>query len=185
MNGEPRESGPCLNRRTWLVRAGVAIPGLAFTSTRLRAAADEGISRTAEAIHQEINFKAAPSRIYAVLTDEALFQHLESFSDAMKSLEINAHPAKISREPGGEFSLFADYIVGRHIELVPGQRIVQAWRVQNWAPGTYSIARFDLMEQGPSTRLVLDHTGFPAGNAAHLAAGWYANYWEPLRKVLS
>jgi hypothetical protein len=57
-------------------------------------------------------------------------------------------------------------------------------RVVSWAPGSYSLARFDLIGRGPMTQLVLDHTGFPAGNAEHLAAGWYANYWEPLRRAL-
>jgi activator of HSP90 ATPase len=160
------------------------MPCLAIATTRLAAASNDGISRNAEAIHQEIIFSATASRIYAVLTDAALFQHLESFSDAMKSLDVNAHPATISREPGGAFSLFGNYIVGRQIELVSGRRIVQAWRVANWAPGSYSLARFVLIEKGAATQLVFDHTGFPAGDAEHLAAGWYANYWNPLHKML-
>jgi hypothetical protein len=28
-------------------------------------------------------------------------------------------------------------------------------------------------------------TGFPTGNAAHLAAGWRAHYWDPLEKILA
>jgi activator of HSP90 ATPase len=184
MNYDPGRSGLRLDRRQWLLRAGFAVSGLALATTRLEAASDDGISRNAEAIHQELNFKGTSSRIYAVLTDAALFQHLESFSDAMKSLDVKAHPARISRKPGSAFSLFGDYIVGRQVELVPGRRIVQAWRVASWAPGSYSLARFELIGQGSVTQLIFDHTGFPAGNAEHLAAGWYANYWEPLRKML-
>jgi hypothetical protein len=30
-----------------------------------------------------------------------------------------------------------------------------------------------------------DHTGFPTGNAEHLAAGWHAHYWMPLEKILA
>jgi activator of HSP90 ATPase len=173
-----------LNRRRWLLRAGLAAPGVALGRKCLAAVSENGISRRAEAIHQEITFNVPASRIYAVLTHAALFQHLESLSQAMKSLDINAHPARISSEPGGAFSLFAGYIVGRQIELVPGRRIVQAWRVASWMPGSYSLARFELIEQSPITRVVFDHTGFPTGNAEHLAAGWYANYWEPLHKML-
>lgn len=171
-------------RRRWLVRAGFVASGATLATTRLAAAADDGVSRTAEAIHQEISFNAPPSRIYQVLTDAAQFQHLQSLSDAMKNLDINAHPARISREPGGELSLFGDYIIGRQIELDPDRRIVQAWRVASWAPGNYSLARFELLDQGAGTHLVFDHTGFPAGNAKHLAAGWHSNYWDPLRKLL-
>ena len=148
-------------------------------------ASDDEILRNAEAIHQEVIFKAAPKRVFDALTDASQFQKVESLSAAMKSTDINSHSAVIAREAGGAFSLFGDYIVGRQIELVANQRIVQAWRVASWAPGIYSIAHFELAEQGPTTRLVFDHTGFPAGKAEHLAAGWHANYWEPLEKFLA
>jgi activator of HSP90 ATPase len=85
---------------------------------------------------------------------------------------------------GGAFSLFGGHILGRQIELVPNQRIVQAWRTADWKPGVYSIAKFELAEEGSETRIVFDHTGFPAGQAAHLAEGWVGNYWAPLTKYL-
>jgi activator of HSP90 ATPase len=69
----------------------------------------------------------------------------------------------MSREVGGAFSIFRGHILGRHIELVPNERIVQAWRVANWNPGVYSIAKFELVEQGSGTKIVFDHTGFPSG----------------------
>jgi activator of HSP90 ATPase len=171
-------------RRRCLLHSGMAAGALILQSNRAIAAAGEEISRNAEAIHQEITFNAKPERIYQALTDASSFEKVESFSDAMKSLDIVAHPAKISREPGGAFSLFGDYIVGRQIELIANQRIVQAWRVASWNPGIYSIARFELAPLDSGTRLVFDHTGFPAGTAEHLASGWYANYWDPLRKFL-
>jgi activator of HSP90 ATPase len=171
-------------RRQWLLQSSIA-SGFALASTRTSAAPDDEILRNAEAIHQEVIFKAAPKRVYDALTDASQFQKVESLSAAMKSTDINSHPVVISREAGGAFSLFGDYIVGRQIELVANQRIVQAWRVASWAPGIYSIAHFELAEQGPATKLVFDHTGFPAGTAEHLAAGWHANYWQPLQKFLA
>ena len=94
-------------------------------------------------------------------------------------------PTVISPEVGGAFSLFGGIILGRHVELVPDTRIVQAWRVAYWAPGIYSIARFELVEQGAGTKIVFDHTGFPKGDAEHLSSGWKAHYWEPLAKFLA
>jgi hypothetical protein len=44
--------------------------------------------------------------------------------------------------------------------------------------------KFELVEHNSSTKIVFDHTGFPQGKGDHLAAGWSANYWEPLRKYL-
>ncbi len=172
------------SRRRWLLHSGMAAGALVLQSTRSFAAAGDEISRTAEAIHQEVAFNAKPERIYNALTEASIFQKVESFSDAMKSLDIAGHPAKISHDPGGPFSLFGDYIIGRQIELIANQRIVQAWRVANWNPGIFSIARFELTPQDAGTKIIFDHTGFPVGTAEHLARGWYAQYWEPLRKFL-
>ena len=68
---------------------------------------------------------------------------------------------KLVKQVGGTFTLFGGHIVGRHLELVPNERIVQAWRVVDWEPGWYSIARFELVEQGSGTKIVFDHLGFP------------------------
>ena len=175
---------PTFGRRQWLLESAIAAGAFSLGPVRAQAAPDDGISRTAEAIHQEVVFKAVPKRIYDVLTDASEFQKMESLSAAAKGSDLNSRPAVISREPGGAFSLFGGYIVGRQIELVPNQRIVQAWRTMSWAPGQYSIARFELSAEGSSTKLVFDHTGFPVGTAEHLAEGWKSNYWEPLGKFL-
>jgi activator of HSP90 ATPase len=172
------------DRRRWLLYSGMTAGALILESTHAVGATDGEISHTADAIHQEITFNAKPDRIYNALTDAASFQKLESFSDAMRSIDINAHPATISGDPGGSFSLFGDYVTGRQIELIRNQRIVQAWRPASWDPGIYSIARFELTPVDAGTKLVFDHKGFPAGTAEHLASGWYANYWNPLRKFL-
>jgi activator of HSP90 ATPase len=75
--------------------------------------------------------------------------------------------------------------VGRHVELVPNERIVQVWRAASWEAGAYSIVRFDLKEQADQTKIIFDHTGFPMGLAEHLLEGWNSNYWEPLKKYLA
>ena len=124
-------------------------------------------------LHQEVDFKAGRQRIYEVLLDSKQFT---AFTGA---------PAEIGREAGGTFSLFGGLIVGRNVELVPKQRIVQAWRPANWDAGLYSLVKFELEESGGQTRVVLDHTGFPEGSFRHLNFGWYSHYWEPLRKFLA
>jgi activator of HSP90 ATPase len=97
----------------------------------------------------------------------------------------NAPPAQIASEVGGTFSLFDGHIIGRHLELVPGQRIVQAWRVVDWPTGVYSVAKFEIADRAGKSVLVFDHTGFPNGLGEHLAQGWRSNYWEPLKKYLA
>lgn len=142
----------------------------------------EVISHTAEAIHQEVTFKASRKRVYDALTDVNQFEQVVHLSAAGMSLG-NVPPA-ISKDVGGSFALFGGYIVGRHIEFLPNERIVQAWRAASWPSGVYSIAKFELREQGTDTKLVFDHAGFPQGQGQHLADGWKANYWDPLEKYL-
>jgi activator of HSP90 ATPase len=162
----------------------------AFGSTAIsrtaRPAASDEVTHTSEAIHQEVLFKASRKRVYEALTDAKQFDKVTQLSAAMKSgIAAAAKPTEISREAGGAFSLFSGYITGRHIELSPNERIVQAWRVSSWNPGIYSIAKFELTEQDSSTKLLFDHTSFPDGMGQHLAEGWKSNYWEPLEKFLA
>ena len=173
-------------RRQAIVGAAIAFGGLALGSTAAWAGADEEISHTAEAIHQEPVFKASRKRVYEALTDTAQFDKVIALSGALESLppEFN-QPTAISRDVGGAFVLFGGYITGRNIELVPNERIVQAWRVVRWEPGVYSIARFALADEGAGTKIVFDHTGFPKDMGEHLASGWKAHYWEPLAKLLA
>jgi activator of HSP90 ATPase len=171
--------------RRRLLQSTIAGGVFALGSSFAFAFSDDGVSKSAESIRQEVVFKSTPARVYDALTNASKFQKVESFSDAAKSLDVAAHPAVISREPGGTFSLFGGYVTGRQLELVVNQRIVQAWRSGSWAPGVYSIVRFDLTEVGGSTKLVLTHGGFPSGTAEHLAEGWHGNYWEPMQKYLA
>jgi activator of HSP90 ATPase len=105
-------------------------------------------------------------------------------SGAFKSMSVQHKPAAIDPRAGSAFSLFGGYITGRFVEIVPDQLMVQAWRVGGWQPGIYSLARFELREREGRTTVALDHTGFPVGEADHLASGWYANYWNPLHALL-
>jgi activator of HSP90 ATPase len=158
---------------------------MTLASVELSATTDDGVSHSADAIHQEPVFKASQSQLYSALTDPKQFDQVTRLSAAMKSMAIGNKLAEISGEEGGAFALFGGYITGRHLELVSNQRIVQAWRTHSWDPGDYSIVRFDFVAQGTGTKIVFDHKGFPQGQAEHLAAGWKSNYWEPLEKYLA
>jgi hypothetical protein len=43
--------------------------------------------------------------------------------------------------------------------LLPGERLVQAWRAASWRPGQYSIAAFSLTAQGANTKSSFEHRG--------------------------
>jgi activator of HSP90 ATPase len=188
-----------LSRRQWISTTAVAAGAAVATSlaaNRVLASALEqqpaasepscgGVSHDAEAIHQQVLMPMSAAKIYDVLTIAELFQKMSLFSTDVPAALLNAHPAQLSNEPGSAFNLFGGIIEGRHIELVPAKRVVQAWRVSEWDPGLYSIARFELEQHDASTKIIFDHTGFPKGAGDHLASGWRTHYWEGLMKLLS
>ena len=124
-------------------------------------------------IHHVIGFDVAPEMIYDELVRADNFA---AWTDA---------PAEIDPTPGGAFSLFGGQIDGRNIELVPGVRVVQAWRVAGWEAGQYSLTRFELRPEPPGTTLTFDHIGFPPEARQELDGGWHAMYWEPMRRHLA
>jgi activator of HSP90 ATPase len=168
----PAPSITALTRRNLISGAALALVGIRPNSLfagSQQAAPSSSSNATRTSLHQEIDLKATPARIYSVLLDSKQFT---AFSH---------EPADIHGEPGGAFSMFGARILGRNVELVPNQRIVQAWRSAGWDLGTYSIVRFDFKEQGTQPRVVLNHTGFPAGAYDSLYSGWKSHYWDPLQ----
>ena len=175
-----RNSANSSTRRQILLGAAAALASLPFAPSLVSADEDE-LLHNAESIHQEPVFKSSPGRVYEALINAAQFNKVSKLSAAMQSGMVPTNkPTQISPVAGGAFSLFGGYITGRNIELLPGKRIVQAWRPADWAPGVYSIVKFDLAVQDSGTKIIFDHTGFPPGTGQHLAEGWHDNYWNPL-----
>lgn len=50
--------------------------------------------------------------------------------------------ARISKEVGGEFSIFDGSVTGTNVELQEGKLIVQKWRFGNWPDGLQSMVQF-------------------------------------------
>jgi activator of HSP90 ATPase len=133
---------------------------------------DAAASKTLTFLHQEATFKTNPHRFYELLLSSKQFA------------AFTGMPAKIDPKAGGAFSTFGGLVVGRTVELIPDQRVVQAWRPTHWDPGIYSIVKFELKAQGSETIVILDHTGFPQGEFEHLNPGWKWRYWDPIKKYL-
>jgi activator of HSP90 ATPase len=134
-------------------------------------ATDANAERTS--LHQEIEFAVKPARMYEVLLSSKEFA------------AFTGMPAEIDPRVGGALSMFGGMVLGRNVELIPNQRIVQAWRRATWEPGVYSMVKFELKGKGTGVTVVLDHTGFPKGDYEHLYSGWGERYWDPLRKYLA
>lgn len=165
---------------------GVARAFDAANTTEATAGASDGVSHSSESIHQEVMFKAGRRQVYEALTSARRFDALTRLSDAVTLVTApGAKATAISPDVGGSFTLFGGYITGRHLEMLPDEHLVQAWRAGRWKAGDYSIVKFTLATEGGGCRLILDHRGFPDGQGASLASGWGVHYWEPLAKLLA
>lgn len=125
------------------------------------------------AIHQDIVINGTAKAVYDILTSSKKFTAM-----------TGGRVAKISKDEGGAISMFGGDIRGRNVELVPGKRVIQAWRAGYWQQGVYSIVRFELVADGPKTKLAFDQTGYPADAETDLQSGWHKMYWEPMNKML-
>jgi uncharacterized protein YndB with AHSA1/START domain len=132
------------------------------------------------AIHLEVTFLVAPECVYELLTDSAKFA------------AATDRPASIGTAEGEAFTIFGGYIHGRQIELVPGERIVQAWRGAEWAPGVYSVVRFTLTRKHRGTHLAIDHDAYPDEESPmypswheHLATNWPVFYFAPFARYFA
>jgi activator of HSP90 ATPase len=136
----PAASAKMSTRRQMIAGAAIAFGALAAGSSvsgktqqqAVKEAPSTSANQKRTSLHQEINFKASPRRIYQALTDAKQFAALTGLS------------AAIDPKAGGAFTTFGGLIVGRNVELIPDQRIVQAWRPTHWDPGVYSIVKFEL-----------------------------------------
>ncbi|MEX0628231.1 MAG: SRPBCC domain-containing protein [Cucumibacter sp.] len=128
----------------------------------------------AKTIHQEVSIAGSPKSVYEAIMSSEKFTAM-----------TGGREAKISAEAGGASTMFGGDIMSVNVELVPGQRIVQAWRSKSWPAGVYSIAHFELTAAGKGTKVVFDQAGYPDGAHASLETGWREMYWTPLNAILA
>ena len=131
-----------------------------------------GSTMKVKAIRQTVTIHGTPREVYAALMTT---KGHEAFTGA---------PARISSKVAGRFTAWGGYISGKNLELVPAQRIVQAWRPaeDDWPKDHFSRVTFVLSPTRGGTRIRFTQTGVLAQHAAHLSKGWKESYWDPLNR---
>jgi activator of HSP90 ATPase len=125
-------------------------------------------------IIQKVKFKADPKTVYQLL------------ADSKKHSQVTGHKAVIGKKAGDKFSAYGGYIKGINVDMVPGKRIVQAWRGSDFPNGIYSMATFLLSAtKDGGTELVLIHRGVPADLIPQIEKGWREYYWNKMKEYLS
>ncbi|XP_071720379.1 uncharacterized protein [Rutidosis leptorrhynchoides] len=124
-------------------------------------------------------FSCRASNMYEILMDE---NRWKGFTQSN---------AKISKEVGGEISLFDGSVTGTNLELQEGKLIVQKWRFGSWPDGLHSTVRLVLEEPEPGVTVVnLTQTDVPEedryGNSTvveNTERGWRDLIFHKIRAV--
>ena len=120
-------------------------------------------------VHHEVEFRASPKDVY------------DAYLDSRRHARMTGQAAKMSTKEGGKFTAGDTYISGTNVELIPGKRIVQAWRASEWPEGVYSVLRLELKAKGKGSRMIVDHIGIPDQFRDGVDEGWYEFYWNPMK----
>jgi uncharacterized protein YndB with AHSA1/START domain len=124
-------------------------------------------------IKQRVKFKASPAAVYDLLAD----------SD--KHTAVTGRKATISTTVGGAFSTCGNDVTGINVDLVPGRRIVQAWRHRKFPEGIFSMATVTLTPTPDGgTELVLTHRGVPKELIPETERSWREEYWARMKAHL-
>jgi activator of HSP90 ATPase len=88
--------------------------------------------------------------------------------------------AEMSTEPGSEFSLWDGEIVGRNIEFVQDQKIVQSWY---FGEDVESIVTIKLHLDKQGTNVEVHQTNIPDEAYENIAEGWESDYFGSLSEL--
>ena len=122
-------------------------------------------------IKQKVTFQVPPLTVYSMIAKSKFHQ------------EFTGKPSKIEETIGGRFSSYGDKIVGINVDLVPGKRIVLAWREKAFPVGIFSMATFNLSPtKNGGTELVLTHRGVPKDLIPRISQEWRTLYWDKIKE---
>jgi Activator of Hsp90 ATPase homolog 1-like protein len=74
--------------------------------------------------------------------------------------------------------------MGKNLELVKGERIIQEWKKTSEWPDGYPVSRLELIltAKNGGTQLEMLHSNVPAEQVSEYSGGWKSAYWEPLKE---
>jgi len=91
--------------------------------------------------------------------------------------------AEMSTEPGSEFSLWDESIVGKNLEFEENKKIVQQWYFGEQKEP--SIVTIKLHPEKDITSVELKHTNIPDDDYPNITEGWDDAYFGSLKEYFS
>lgn len=119
-----------------------------------------------------IDIKAEPQDVFTALTNP--------FTIELWSGET----AVMSAEEGFEFSLWGGDIVGKNLELIPNEKLVQEWYFEGNDTDGKSIVTFKIWPKKGNSSIELRHTNIPDEAYDNIVEGWYDSYLGAIKALL-
>lgn len=113
-------------------------------------------------IRVTLHIKATPEEVYRALVNPF-------------TIELwSGEPAVMQAAPDTEFSLWGGDIVGKNIEFVENEKVVQQWFFGEDEP--HSLVTISLFEDKNRTRVEVVHENVPEDARENMIDGWKHNY---------
>jgi uncharacterized protein YndB with AHSA1/START domain len=109
-------------------------------------------------ISQKVRFRAEPADVYRLLVTAA-------------------------DQVGSSFRMGEG--TGIVVDLAPAERVVRAWREEDYPEGVFSMAAFTLRPVETGTELKLTHRGVPKALIPRTEERWRRSSWEPMKRKLA
>ena len=118
-----------------------------------------------------VNLDAAPNKLY------------EAWLSSREHGNFIGDTARIAAKVGGKFSVWDGYITGKTMELEPSKRIVQSWRTTEFSDDDPdSVIEIIITKTKTGSKLTINHSNLPQGQAPEYKQGWKEYYFEPMKE---
>jgi uncharacterized protein YndB with AHSA1/START domain len=137
--------------------------------------------RARSMVKEKLKFKTIRQKFVLRAPVEAVY---DAWTDPKVQAEFTGSPATGKAIPGGFFTAWDGYIMGKYKLLEKNKKIIAEWKTTEWPDG-YPPSQLTLSfkEKSAGTESILIHERVPAEQASEYALGWKDFFWEPLDTI--
>ncbi len=92
--------------------------------------------------------------------------------------------ATMNKEIGSEFSLWGGDIIGKNLEIVENEKLVQQWYFGEEEDEIPSIVTMKIWKKGGGSSVELNHTNIPNEAYDNIVEGWNESYLGAVKLLL-
>uniref|UniRef100_A0A1Y1KRG0 Activator of Hsp90 ATPase AHSA1-like N-terminal domain-containing protein n=2 Tax=Photinus pyralis TaxID=7054 RepID=A0A1Y1KRG0_PHOPY len=111
----------------------------------------------------------------------------QTFVDPQRLAAFTRSPPKVfeGANKGGKFELFGGNVSGEYLELEPGKKIVQSWRLSQWPAGHFSKLHIEFEQNNVDhvTVMRVEWKGVPVGQEEVTKRNWLEYYVKSIKQT--